>query len=33
MRGPERRQLRASLDAHFFHLYGLNRDAAAYILD
>ena len=25
--------LRAKLDAAFFHLYGINRDAAAYILD
>ena len=30
---PEhRRHLRARLDALYFHLYGLNRDAAAYIL-
>lgn len=28
-----RRQLRAELDAAFFHLYGLTRDEAAYILD
>ena len=29
----ERRQLRARLDALFFHLYGLDEDDAAYILD
>ena len=29
----ERRQLRARLDALFFHLYGLDKDDAAYILD
>ena len=29
----ERRHLRARLDALYFHLYGLSRDAAAYILD
>ncbi len=29
----ERRQLRARLDALYFHLYGLDEDAAAYILD
>ena len=26
-------QLRCELDAAFFHLYGLNRDDTAYILD
>lgn len=31
---PARRaQIRAELDAAFFHLYGINRDDAAYILD
>jgi len=31
---PERRfQLRCELDAAFFHLYGLTRDKAAYVLD
>ena len=29
----DRRHLRARLDALYFHLYGLDRDAAAYILD
>ena len=29
----ERPQLRARLDALFFHLYGLDEDDAAYILD
>ena len=29
----ERRQLRARLDALYFHLYGLSRDDAGYILD
>ena len=29
----ERRHLRARLDACYFHLYGLSRDDAAYILD
>ena len=29
---PERAQLRAELDAAYFHLYGLSRDDAAYIL-
>ena len=29
----ERRQLRARLDALYFHLYGLNEDDTAYILD
>ena len=29
----ERRQLRARLDALYFHLYGLDEDAASYILD
>ena len=29
----ERRHLRARLDALYFHLYGLSRDAAGYILD
>ena len=29
----ERRHLRARLDALYFHLYGLTRDDAAYILD
>ncbi len=29
----ERRQLRARLDALFFHLYGLSEDDASYILD
>ncbi len=29
----ERRQLRARLDALFFHLYGLSEDDAGYILD
>ena len=29
----ERRHLRARLDALYFHLYGLSRDAAAYVLD
>ena len=29
---PERATLRAELDAAYFHLYGLTRDAAAYIL-
>ena len=29
----ERRHLRARLDALYFHLYGLSRDVAAYILD
>ncbi len=28
----ERRHLRARLDAHYFHLYGLSRDDAAYVL-
>ena len=28
-----RRQLRAELDAAFFHLYGLDRDDTAYVLD
>jgi hypothetical protein len=28
----ERAELRAELDAAYFHLYGLNRDDAAYIL-
>ncbi len=31
--GEERRHLRARLDALYFHLYGLSRDDAAYILD
>jgi hypothetical protein len=31
---PERRfQLRCEVDAAFFHLYGISRDDAAYILD
>jgi hypothetical protein len=31
---PERRELiRAELDAAFFHLYGLDRDDADYIMD
>ena len=30
---PGRRQLRARLDALFFHLYGLSEDDASYILD
>ena len=29
----ERRHLRARLDALYFHLYGLPRDAAGYVLD
>ena len=29
----ERRHLRARLDALYFHLYGLSRDDAGYILD
>ena len=29
----ERRHLRARLDALYFHLYGLDREDAAYILD
>ena len=29
----QRRHLRARLDALYFHLYGLSRDAAAYVLD
>ena len=29
----ERRHLRARLDALYFHLYGLDRDDAGYILD
>ena len=29
----ERRHLRARLDALYFHLYGLSRDAAGYVLD
>ena len=29
----ERRHLRARLDALYFHLYGLSKDDAAYILD
>ena len=29
----ERRHLRARLDALYFHLYGLSRDAAEYVLD
>ena len=29
----ERRRLRARLDALYFHLYGLSRDDAGYILD
>jgi len=29
---PERAALRAELDAAYFHLYGLSRDDAAYIL-
>ena len=29
----ERRQLRARLDALYFHLYGLNEDDTAYVLD
>ena len=29
----DRRHLRARLDALYFHLYGLNRDDAAYVLD
>ena len=29
----ERRHLRARLDALYFHLYGLSRDDAEYILD
>ena len=29
----DRRHLRARLDALYFHLYGLSRDAAAYVLD
>ena len=29
----ERRHLRARLDALYFHLYGLSRDDAAYVLD
>ena len=30
--GEERRHLRARLDALYFHLYGLSRDDAGYIL-
>jgi len=29
---PERADLRTELDAAYFHLYGLSRDDAAYIL-
>ena len=29
----ERRHLRARLDALYFHLYGLTREDAAYVLD
>ena len=29
----DRRHLRARLDALYFHLYGLSRDDAAYVLD
>ena len=29
----ERRHLRARLDALYFHLYGLSRDDAEYVLD
>ena len=29
----ERRHLRARLDALYFHLYGLDKDDAAYVLD
>ena len=29
----ERRHLRARLDALYFHLYGLSRDDAKYVLD
>ena len=29
----ERRHLRARLDALYFHLYGLDREDAAYVLD
>ncbi len=29
----ERRHLRARLDALYFHLYGLSRDDAGYVLD
>ena len=29
---PQRRHLRARLDALYFHLYGLNREDAAYVL-
>lgn len=28
-----RTQIRAELDAHFFHLYGVNREDAEYILE
>ena len=31
--GDERRHLRARLDALYFHLYGLSRDDAGYVLD
>ena len=31
--GEERRHLRARLDALYFHLYGLSRDDASYVLD
>ena len=31
--GEERRHLRARLDALYFHLYGLSRDEAGYVLD
>ena len=31
--GEERRHLRARLDALYFHLYGLSRDDAGYVLD
>ena len=31
--GEERRHLRARLDALYFHLYGLSRDDAEYVLD
>ena len=31
--GEERRHLRARLDALYFHLYGLSREDAGYVLD
>jgi len=30
---PDRRALRAELDAHYARLYGLDRDALRYVLD